>query len=113
MMMPQFLKKIIRHALPPQMLNKLIDLFYMRNVSKNGLTIKQYDQYLDILGNNGSCIRISRKHKVYMADILNSFEYYFSAVEPLEVDDQRLVDYSTPRFHEVVGYELHPVMFPS
>lgn len=58
-------------------------------------------------------IKLSIKHLIYLQDIINSFEYYFDAVKPLEIDGTQLVDYSTPRFHEVKGYDLHPVIFPS
>ena len=43
----------------------------------------------------------------------NHFDHYFSAVIPLEISGLSLVDYSTPRIHEVVGYDSHPIMFPS
>lgn len=58
-------------------------------------------------------IRISRLHILYGLDIINSFEYYFNAVEPLQVNDFFLVDYSSPKFHNVIGYSRHPIYFPS
>jgi len=58
-------------------------------------------------------IRISRGHAVYLKDILALFDYYHKAVMPSNVDGVSLVDYSSPRYHDVIGYDLGPIMFPS
>ncbi len=58
-------------------------------------------------------IRVSLAHFQYLSDIITSFEYYYSAVRDIPFLDCRLVDYSTPRFHRVVGFDEHPVLFPS
>jgi FkbM family methyltransferase len=107
------LKKIIKKWLPPKMRGFLIESFYIQKLKKNGLSIRKCDYSFDILDNTNRCVRISRKHYFYLQDIVNSFDYFFSAVIPLEINGLLLVDYSTPRFHEVVGYGLHPIMFSS
>jgi FkbM family methyltransferase len=47
-------------------------------------------------------------------DIITSFEYYFNSVIPIEdFNGQLLVDFSNPKFHEVVGFDKQPIIFPS
>jgi hypothetical protein len=106
------LKRTIKKILPTKIVNMIIDI-YPQVLWKGGLSIKKHKLFFDIIASDGRCIRISRKHKVYLSDIINSFEYYFTAVHPIEIDGIRLVDYSTPRFHEISGYDLHPIIFPS
>jgi FkbM family methyltransferase len=50
---------------------------------------------------------------VYLEDIKNDFDYYFSAVKPQETKEGQLVDYSIPALHQVVGFEPFPIFFPS
>ncbi len=57
----------------------------------------------------GKTIIISNRHKVYIRDIVTQFDYYFNSVRA--VDD--VVDYSTPRAHNVPGFSMFPVVFPS
>lgn len=52
-------------------------------------------------------------HALYFGDMQKGFDHYFEAVEPTEVDGKFYVDYSTPRWHKVKGYDLHKVYFPS
>jgi len=59
------------------------------------------------------CIKISKKHKLYLPDIINLFDFYFSAVEYSEVDGFKIVDFSTNKPQKVKGYDLHDVMFSS
>ena len=79
---------------------------------QQGISINFYPEHIDFRRAD-QLIRISRQHLVYSRDIINSFDYYFSAVEPLYYSELRLVDYSTPRYHDVIGYERHPVYFTS
>lgn len=58
-------------------------------------------------------VRISRRHFLYGFDIANSFDYYFGAVEPVVFFGRKIVDYSLPRYHDVIGYDRHPIFFPS
>ncbi len=68
--------------------------------------------YADVISGD-RVIRVALRHAHYLYDIVVSFDYYFLAVAPLRQAGMRLVDYSTPRWHEVMGYDLHPVQFPS
>jgi FkbM family methyltransferase len=50
---------------------------------------------------------------IYVPEIINHFNYYFSSVSNVKSGDKNIVDYSYPRYHDVVGFDLHPIMFPS
>jgi FkbM family methyltransferase len=58
-------------------------------------------------------IRIQLAHWFYATEIIDAFDYFYSAVAPVARGDMHVVDYSFPRFHEVVGYGTQPVFFPS
>jgi len=58
-------------------------------------------------------VRVSNKHMAYMPDIIDSFDYYFDAVEPTLESGQCVVDYSVPKYHDVRGFDLQKIMFPS
>lgn len=111
------LKKIIITILPSRLVKILIDILIDIHVfyalGKNRLSIKKHKMFFDVKDRSGRCIRISHKHNIYLLDIINSFQYYFKAVKPIEIDGIRLIDYSTPRYHEVNGYDIHPIIFPS
>lgn len=77
-----------------------------------GIEVFSNSEYFDFK-KGVQVIRISQKHVIYSLDIVNSFDYYFGAVKPLLLDSLELVDYSTPRYHEVNGFDLMPVFFPS
>lgn len=53
------------------------------------------------------------QHWTYINDIIVSYDYYFDAVEPIEWNGYQLVDYSLPRYHNVVGFDLMPILFSS
>ena len=62
-------------------------------------------------------IWLNRANAVYVPDVVGSFEYSFSAVEPFEqtavAGGGKVVDYASPRFHRVPGFDDFPVLFPS
>lgn len=78
----------------------------------HGITIRLGAHYIDFYRNK-QIIRISLKHLIYAGDIISSFEYYFSAVKPQSFNQHEIVDYSTTRFHNVIGFDLMPVVFSS
>jgi FkbM family methyltransferase len=62
-------------------------------------------------------IRINKSNAPFVVDILNSFEYYFSSVEPFK---QRIngtlfdiVDFSSPRYHKLNKFNDFPVLYPT
>jgi FkbM family methyltransferase len=110
------LKKIIKAALPEPLLNLIRIKRSEKNLKtiaeKKGIRCSTTPSYLDFTKGK-YVIRMGRQHSVYSGDIINSFDYYFDAVRPLKVNDTELVDYSTPRYHDVNGFDLMPVFFPS
>lgn len=96
-----------------------IDHFYERLnhiyqgvANEKGIEIRLATHYIDF-NKEDQTVRIAIRHSVYTLDIINSFDYYFSAVDPIEFNGKKLVDYSTGRYHDVVGFSLFPVYFPS
>lgn len=68
---------------------------------------------ITIPGHNNKEIIIADRHKIYFHEISTNFEHYFSAVRPKDIAGKQVVDYSCTAEHWVIGYDLHPVIFPS
>lgn len=77
-----------------------------------GIEIKGSAHYLDFIRGK-QIVRLGIRHFVYSQDIINSFDYYFGSVKPLNFNGSELVDYSTGRYHDVQDFELMPIFFPS
>lgn len=111
----EILKKILSKN--PAIKSKLVELLmpaYLRKLaSKKNIKIKLYSDYIDFKNEKSETIRLSIRHLIYGKDIIDSFDYYYSAVMPVSFLQDNLVDYSLPRYHDVVGYDKHPVYFPS
>ena len=90
----------------------LIKLILKTVAKTRGITFRDKADYFELKKNN-SLIYVNKNHLVYTRDIINSFDYYFDAVESVQVDKYSLVDYSKPAYHDVKGYNRHPVFFPS
>lgn len=93
-------------------------LGYLPSIVGRGYAIRSSPDRLtisDVAGRRQ--IWLSRANAVYAHDVVTSFDYYFSAVEPFEQPTSaggwRVVDYSSPRIHRVPGFPDFPVMFPS
>lgn len=96
-------------------MNDLINkkrFFHKRYVSDNELLIDRALFTINIFKEN-DCIRISKKHKIYLNDIINDFDFYFSSVEPAKWGQYNLVDFSKRKAHKVNGFDLHKIMFSS
>jgi FkbM family methyltransferase len=65
------------------------------------------------LTKNDEVIRLGYAQEIYLADCLTSFDYYFSAVKPSQLNGRLLADFSTPRFHKIIGFDYFPILFPS
>jgi FkbM family methyltransferase len=73
---------------------------------------------IDVLDKDrGRMIRLGRGNAVYALDMLNYFDYYFDSVQSIAITvNGRLyeaVDFSTPRYQHVLGFDDFPVMCPS
>lgn len=45
--------------------------------------------------------------------MINNFGYYFDAVRSERRDGAEVVDYSQPRYHDVIGFDRFPIFLPS
>jgi FkbM family methyltransferase len=90
---------------------------YLPVILVSGLKVRVTRDRLILVDPSGRQVWLSRANAVYLPDIARSFEYYFGAVEPFDLPASagggRVVDYSTPRHHQVVGFSDFPVMFPT
>jgi FkbM family methyltransferase len=77
-----------------------------------GIKLKISRDFFDFIDKN-RILRVSRNHLLYCFDIVNSYNFYYSAVEPINFNGFQLVDYSMPRYHNVIGFNKHPILFPS
>lgn len=62
-------------------------------------------------------IRISRKNYIYIVDMIESFDYFFNSAQPVTIirngEEYALVDFSSPRLHNVAGFDDFPILCPS
>lgn len=86
--------------------------------ARSNLKVSVKDSFIDIVevkGDRG--IRISRTAAAYTLDMINSFEYYFNSAQPIIVKEKsrmrRLVDFSTPRYQKLTGFDDFPILCPS
>ena len=77
------------------------------------------DWFIDICEKRSErVIRVARNNAVYVLDMMRSFDYYFESTNSVEArriggDRIDLVDFSTPRFHQISGFTDFPVMCSS
>jgi FkbM family methyltransferase len=93
-----------------------LDVTNLKNISEyaalKGIAIFVHATFFEIFRAK-RVLRISIVNAVYLMDMINSFDYYFDAVSPIEIDDYFVVDYSTPRYHKLCGFDEIPYLFPS
>jgi FkbM family methyltransferase len=76
---------------------------------EKGLAVN-FDKALINVSGQGKTVRIARRHAIYLGDVIKNFDYYAEAVE---ADASGVIDYSKPNLHQVKGFDLHPIRFPS
>lgn len=116
--------KVKRIALLNKLKNQLI--YYRPDLWRRFANPQVRDQYaiegqkffLDIVDYKGRRrIRISRTNAIFVIDMMNSFDYYFQSVKPFNQNLNNIVfeivDFSTPRLHEVVGFDDFPILCPT
>lgn len=97
----------------PSLISHLAD-----ETALSGLKIKSWPNCIDIIDEaSARMIRVNRANSVYVLDMINSFDYYFSSAAPISIQSKgkryKAVDFSTPRFHQVDGFLDFPLMCPS
>jgi FkbM family methyltransferase len=102
-------------------LNSAVMAVYMRTIHPtsikglardHGLSAHFTDETIEVRRGNKS-VRLGRRHAIYAQDVVNNFDFYYGAVASIGFNGLEMVDYSTPRYHEVLGYDRHPIFFPS
>jgi FkbM family methyltransferase len=73
-----------------------------------GIIINITEKYIEFRKEN-KCIRISNKHAVYTSGVKGHFDDLYNEVEK----ENGIVDFSAPRLHKYIGYDLHKIMVPS
>jgi hypothetical protein len=84
--MKNLLKGIIKKLLPAQYFNSLRDYLFIKKLEKKGFVVRKSEYFYEVMDNTNRVVRMSRKHRVYIHDILNYFDHYFCSVVPLEID---------------------------
>lgn len=93
--------------------------YYKANAhSRKGIRVFQTCNSLDIVcQKDGRTIRLSRANSFYVPDMIESFEYFFGSASPILTKSRgkltRLIDFSSPRLHQVTGFADFPVLCPS
>ncbi len=109
------LKGIIRKSdtlniVATQFYTSVVQPYKIINLAKaKGLKVEYGASAIDVFSAT-SRIRISRSHAIYLQDVIGNFNYFSEAVE---ADEAGLIDYSRPNLHQVKGFDLHPIRFPS
>jgi FkbM family methyltransferase len=91
--------------------DELFDIFEQSAI-QNGIVLEDSADLISFKKEQ-KLIRIHKRHFVYSLDIIENFDFYFQAVRSSPFGAWELVDYSFPRYHEVTGYDRHPIYFPS
>ena len=88
-------------------------MFNLMYILKKGIFLsKKNDTIFVIKGLR--YIKVHAKNVIYVhTDIVNNFDFYFSAVKSQKNGIFRFVEYSQTALHDVRGYELHQIMVPS
>lgn len=106
------MKRLAKRLVPTAIIKFALPMVLKGKAKRMGLDIKIGSDFIDIV-KGLNVVRVSSGHAVYLEDIISAFDYYFDAVVPFKVHNKNIVDYSTPRYHDVVGFDAFPILFPS
>jgi len=79
---------------------------------ERGIEIYQHEAFIELL-RGSQCVRMNRSHVAYIRGMLLRFDYYFNAVESFHDRGLDIVDFSSPRYHRLAGFDDFPVYFHS
>ncbi len=95
-------------------------LFYFKAdpQARRGIRVKGACESVDVVNvADGRTIRLSRANAVYIPDMIESFDYFHGSADAVTARVRgrllKLVDFSTPRLHNVTGFSDFPVLCPS
>ena len=106
------LKYKVRRFIPRWLISLRAQTVVKANARKAGLDVKFSDQKIEII-KGSKIIWLNKSNLVYLEDMLNFFDVYFSSVIPVVAEGREVADFSEPRLHKLRGFEDVPLMFPS
>jgi len=101
-------KKIVRKIAPSRIITYLSIKKIRSESEKHGLIVENDGVQYHIKKENDE-IRISTKRTIYLNDIIENFDFYFSGVKPIKFGNTNTVDFSTPRWHWVTDCKERPL----
>lgn len=106
------LKNAVRSVVPMSLIVPTYNFILRVKSRARGYVVKANGEFYSIVSGDRE-IRLGVRQGVYLKDMLGSFDYYFEGVVPVTVGERQIADYSTPRWHDVRGFDLCPIFFPS
>ena len=106
------LRQLLEPLIPDSVLKARKQWNINEKAASFGVSVRFGTEFIEAV-KGCNVIRLSRRHEVYLLDCVMFFDFYFQAVKSFEVGGRKIADFSTPRFHEVVGFDDFPVQFPS
>jgi len=100
---------VLRPMVPRTVWERLI---VNRMAAKSNLKLVEHDFFFDLIRDE-RVLRIRKDHRVYLAHMIENFEYFVDSVIPMHVNGTSLVDMSGPRYHRLKGFGEIPFLFPS
>lgn len=107
-----FLRQLVKPLVPDSLLRARKHPNIKAKAASFGVSVRFGAEFIEVV-KGSNAIRLSYRNEVYLLDCMMFFDFYFQAVKPFEVGGRKIADFSTPRFHEVVGFDSFPVQFPS
>jgi FkbM family methyltransferase len=106
------MKQILKSLVPASAHRKRERQRLLRLARKAGLELSFRQDFTEVTRGQ-KVLRVAAQHAIYLPHIIDSFDYYFDSVFPVQVSGRLLVDLSGPRYHRLVGFSDIPLMFPS
>ncbi len=109
------LRPLLRPLRPliPDSIQRILEVQHVkRYAAQKGLEFTQYDLFFD-LRRKDTVLRIRDSHRVYLAHMIDNFDYFVDSVIPLHLNGMTIVDMSGPRYHRLKGFGDIPFLFPS
>jgi FkbM family methyltransferase len=100
---------MVKPLVPKAVWEKLI---VNRMAAKANLKLIEHEFFFDLMRDD-RVLRIRKDHRVYLAHMIENFEYFVGSVIPMHVNGTSLVDMSGPRYHRLKGFGEIPFLFPS
>jgi len=105
-MLKRFLRQVLANS------PTLSTVLWRRKAASAGLRLRKEGSFID-LERGTKLLRIRASHGLYVPHMIDSFDYYWDSVIPVDIGGKQLVDMSEPRYHRLIGFGDTPFLFPS